>query len=455
MMVHNHFELRWIDGYGAASDAPSELAVRIEEVASNISRSLDHAHLAVRSVRLPDGDEACVGLLQLDVAVSSEQRPVAFLHAVVLPPGHRLDDDRWRALVERRYGPDPEERIREIYEELAVTTKDKGRKRLRELEIRPEDVREVIGSRASSTKFALAKKGARAGSESGARALPNSPFRPPTSPPFRPSTIPPLPMPGAAPAGPQRRPSQSAFGPSAFGPSAGDDDESADTTSGAPIIATPGGGSGSTAELAAQAAPSGSQPAVASSRTPYRGMPLVGFAVSAVAIVAAVWLAIYAREVGRERDRLAEELARPRIPVEDVAVVELRSQVEKYQRDLATAQRHIEELRTSMSNRPDQDCNKSLDEARAKLGAQAAQISTLEANLLNVRNQLATLMAKPKDDDAADVRAHLEAERDQLKRDNAQLTHEIAKHDQIVKLLCESLRGSYSSKLLQICKGVM
>jgi hypothetical protein len=453
MMVHNHFELRWIDGYGAASDAPSELAVRIEEVASNISRALDHVHLAVRSVRLPDGNEVCVGLLQLDVAVPSEQRPVAFLHAAVLPPGHRLDDDRWRALVERRYGPYPEDRIREIYEELAVTTKDKGRKRLRELEIRPEDVREVIGSRASSTKIALAKKGARAGSESGARVLPNAPGRPPTNPPIRPSTIPPLPMPGAAPAGPQRRPSQSSFGPSERDD---DESESAETTSGAPIIATPGGGSGSTAELAVQASPSGSQLAIPSSRTHYRGMPLVGFAVSAVAIVAAVWLAIYARELGRERDRLAEELARPRIPVEDAGIAELRGKLEKCQRDFEATNKQLQELRATPTNDVNiQSCNTSLAEARQKLGTTASQISSLEANLANAQTQLAlaTKTRAEAESRSTEERARLEVERDRLKHDNAQLAGENAKQDQLVKQLCDGLRGSYSSKLLQICKG--
>ena len=64
-------------------------------------------------------------MLQLDVVVPSEQRPVAFLHAAVLPPGHRLDPEGVSALVARRYGPFPEDRIREIYGELAVTTKDR------------------------------------------------------------------------------------------------------------------------------------------------------------------------------------------------------------------------------------------------------------------------------------------------------------------------------------------
>jgi hypothetical protein len=144
MMVSNHFDVRWVDGYSAVSDVPSSLAAMIEKLAADLPSSHDRIELAVREVRRPDGTTAWVGLLRFVVAVSSAPRPLGFLHAAVLPTSYRVDLDGWRTLVARRYGAHPEERIRTLYEELAESTKDIGRDRLHALAIRPEDVRELL-----------------------------------------------------------------------------------------------------------------------------------------------------------------------------------------------------------------------------------------------------------------------------------------------------------------------
>jgi hypothetical protein len=144
MIVSNHFDVRWVDGYSAVSDVPSSLASVIEKLAAELPSSDDRIELAVREVRRSDGSITWIGLLRFVVAVSSTPRPLGYLHAVVLPGGYCVDLEGWRALVARRYGPLPEERIRTLYEELAESTKDSGRERLHALAIRPEDVRELI-----------------------------------------------------------------------------------------------------------------------------------------------------------------------------------------------------------------------------------------------------------------------------------------------------------------------
>jgi hypothetical protein len=144
MMVTNHFDVRWVDGYSAVSDVPSSLAAVIEKLAADLPSSGDRIELGVRDVRRSDGTTTWVGLLRFVVAVSSAPRPLGFLHAAVMPTGYRIDVDGWRAVVERRYGAHPEDRIRTLYEELAESTKDIGRDRLHALAIRPEDVREQL-----------------------------------------------------------------------------------------------------------------------------------------------------------------------------------------------------------------------------------------------------------------------------------------------------------------------
>ena len=144
MMVANHFDVRWVDGYSAVSDVPSSLAAVIEKLAAELPSSHDRIELAVRDVRRSDGTTSWVGLLRFVVVVSSAPRPLGFLHAAVLPPGHCIDVEAWRTVISRRYGAHPEERIRTLYEELAESTKDIGRDRLHALAIRPEDVRDLL-----------------------------------------------------------------------------------------------------------------------------------------------------------------------------------------------------------------------------------------------------------------------------------------------------------------------
>ena len=144
MMVSNHFDVRWVDGYSAVSDVPSSLALVIEKLAAELPSSHDRIELAVRDVRRSDGSTTWVGLLRFVVVVSSVPRPLGYLHAAVLPAGYRVDPDGWRAIVARRYGEHPEERIRELYEELAESTKEVGRDRLHALSIRIDDVLEHL-----------------------------------------------------------------------------------------------------------------------------------------------------------------------------------------------------------------------------------------------------------------------------------------------------------------------
>jgi hypothetical protein len=107
MMVTNHFDVRWVDGYSAVSDVPSSLAAVFEKLAADLPSSSDRIELGVRDVRRSDGSTTWVGLLRFVVVVSSTPRPLGFLHAAVMPSGHCIDLDGWRAVVERRYGPHP------------------------------------------------------------------------------------------------------------------------------------------------------------------------------------------------------------------------------------------------------------------------------------------------------------------------------------------------------------
>lgn len=142
--VHNHFELRWRDGYGPVSEAPAELARLIEELAASVASSTDHATFAVRQAE-HDGGVITIGLLRLDASVSAGPRILRYLHAAALPPGYALTLRGWRALITRRYGADAEGRIRSLYEDLSTATRAAGRDSLRPLELTLADVVEVLG----------------------------------------------------------------------------------------------------------------------------------------------------------------------------------------------------------------------------------------------------------------------------------------------------------------------
>ena len=62
MTIHNHFELRWRDGYGAVSTAHGALALAIEGLAASVPSSTEAVTYAVREV-CPEG--------------AADERPVA------------------------------------------------------------------------------------------------------------------------------------------------------------------------------------------------------------------------------------------------------------------------------------------------------------------------------------------------------------------------------------------
>jgi hypothetical protein len=140
----NHFELRWRDGYGQVSDAPAALTLAIAEVAAAVTRSPAGASYVVREIRYDDQPIA-VGVLRLDVAVASGPRALRYLHALALPVGFALTVPAWRALIARRYGAEPERRIRALYEDLATSTRAAGRDALRALAITLDDIALELG----------------------------------------------------------------------------------------------------------------------------------------------------------------------------------------------------------------------------------------------------------------------------------------------------------------------
>lgn len=507
MTVTNHFELRWVDGYGAASDAPSELAVLIEELADKLPRSLDRIELAVRDVRLPDGSEARIGVLQLDVVVPSEQRPVAFLHAAVLPPGHRLDAEGWSALVARRYGPYPEDRIREIYGELAVTTKDQGKDRLRALEIRPEDLREILGSRSSSTKMKLKKGGApreaaepAARPSSGSRPMPMAstpaPGSLPPASPAPPAGAPLIASPGGMPrtvlAGLSHRPLDDL--------ARGTSEDTALAASSTSMSARPAMVSAATAapqgtlpDLLAQVqqgpaeddcdapttpssarvygARSGASAAMAGGHPDERGLDapaktlgrspgmwgVAAIGVPALLIAAAIGFGLHALRLADERDQLAAELARPR--PEDPALPRAIAELERIRKERDAAHQAIADLRAgSGTDASLQVCNTSLVEVKSKLGIAEGRASTLDASLTNSLREL-NVTAKTKQEAEARATA-VQQERDRLaseaadlKRTNLQITNDLSIKTGLIKALCNELQSTRGSKLLQICRG--
>lgn len=430
-MVANHFDVRWVDGYSAVSDVPSSLAARIEKMAAELPSSGDRIELAVRDVRRSDGSVVGIGLLRFVVAVSSTPRPLGYLHAVVVPGGYGLDLDSWRALVARRYGEHPEERIRALYEELAESTRDSGRDRLHALAIRPEDVRDCVEVLDESERTPM-------GSKPTSRPPPNRPARAGTAP-------------GGAkirPSQPILRPSQQAMPMSVSTPVrvVSLDEASSPTVPmdalrvddvelGNDVTQPMDAPSGTAAPL------SGEHPQqVRAEPRPRRAWWMAGTSLGLVALLLAAvgWLGHRHRLLAEERDELEKELLQ-RTPDEDSWRQERKGLLEELERARSQTDRVCTER--------NQRCREDLVQANAKARADA---DTAEKAHDELRNKLrdadtrAVVLAKTKDELEAQLRtAGGDKQRaSQLELENKQLRGQLTQAQELVQALCKGLQSS-------------
>jgi chromosome segregation ATPase len=187
---------------------------------------------------------------------------------------------------------------------------------------------------------------------------------------------------------------------------------------------------------------------------------MLGFAAagaSALVVVAAVGVAIYAWKLAAERDRLEEQLTRPR--AEDPALQAARDELHGKQRELELARKRIDELLAgARSDAELQSCRDTLAEARTKLGVAENRASDLSSSVVNYQNQLSTATRFKVDVEARytselQIRRSVETERDDLRRTNTKLGDEISRREKHQKLLCDELRSN-RVKLPAICKGM-
>ena len=456
MMVANHFDVRWVDGYSAVSDVPSSLAAVIEKLAAELPSSGDRIELAVRDVRRSDGTTTWVGLLRFVVAVSSAPRPLGYLHAAVMPPGHRIDLDGWRLVIERRYGAHPEDRIRTLYEELAEATKDLGRDRLHALAVRPEDVRDQLVPFEESERPPV---------------LPRTYTRPGSRPPKglkSPSSSPP----GAAP--PRRPSSQSMLPLSMAVVELPEPSESVTTTE----------------EMARQdlandvtqpmTAPSGAAAPVSGEHPQHRlkeqrggrAWWAIGAAGGVLVLLLGVlgWLAHRHVVLARERDRLADEMRR-RSPDRE-AWDRLNEKLAQVQTELEARRAADKQCELQILERT-QECKQSLSDARmtsrtaADLADQyreAVRINTAKLQELEGKHaDLNSKHAKLKNDLTALTASKDEADR--LYREEQKRTVEREaelkrlrtsqdKRDEQLRLLCRRIQSAPGGeKLSKECQG--
>lgn len=446
MMVANHFDVRWVDGYSAVSDVPSSLAAVIEKLAAELPSSHDRIELAVRDVRRSDGTTSWVGLLRFVVVVSSAPRPLGFLHAAVLPSGHCIDLEAWRAVISRRYGAHPEERIRTLYEELAESTKDIGRDRLHALAIRPEDVRDLLVPCAEDER---------------PPSLPRTYTRPGSRPPKGLAKAPPTPAPAAAP---PKRPSSSMLPLSVRvvdlpepRPEARDteelpgqgDEEALPNDVTQPMEAP----SGTAAPL------SGEHPQHRAVARPSRAPWLAGGAIGALALLLAAlgWLAHRHVVLIEDHDRLTKESLR-RFPDPGAC--------ERDRLELDRVKRELEELRAV--NRPcdskieaaTRELKESLNDARSLARIHSDRVSSLEEVVRLKTTELQQVnsnLSKLKSDLTAASTSKDRAE--QLQREEQaqakQLRASLSQQHELLRELCRRLQSAPAgSKPLKECQGI-
>jgi hypothetical protein len=403
MTVLNHFDVRWVDGYSAVTDAPSALAVAIEQLAAELPSSQDCVELAVRELELPESAPVWVGVLRFVVEVSSSPRPVGYVHAVVMPPGYRLAPEGWRALVAQRYGSAPEDRIRQVYEQLAESRRDRGRELLRELEIRPDDVVDVLGPPDELESMASTKRRAR-----GRLARPGATATEPAAP---------------APAAPPEA------------PRAG------------------GGGSTTTAELAAMAVRGRSEPLGSDAERAPHARPAAGaraerttrYLVIALVLVLAALIA--AALIARSALRGPRGDEAPRIAPEARENIALRAEVQRLERELA-AQRTAA-ARCAGSGTDLAQCSANLTLARTSLDASLAERDAARARAAFLESSLASA-GRARAAATAELTA-VAAERDVERRRAQQSEAELSKRSAALRAACALLRASARTKVPEEC----
>jgi hypothetical protein len=451
MTVSNHFDVRWVDGYSAVSDVPSSLAAAIEKLAADLPSSHDRIELAVRDVRRPDGTLVAVGLLRFVVNVSSTPRPLGFLHAAVVPAGYRADLDGWRALVDRRYGACPEERIRSLYEELAESTKETGRDRLLALAIRIEDVRELL----EPLKDGEAPTG-------GPRLYVRPPSRPPKGSYPRAASSAGAGISSTPAPSPKLRPSQPLLPLSPLSmqvvnlpepPESRELDALRDEHELANDITQPMTSPGTAAPL------SGAHPQHRlREERGQRAWWMAGTVLGALALLlgAVGWLMHRHNVVVGERDRLADQVKR--LPDRETWERE-RSRLES---ELEVARSHTPEACKKQVTLATESCETSLkkarNDARSTIDESEKLADKLRNELTELNNRL-TIIMKARDEaeqryrSATDAQRQTASAREQLEAENQKLSSELQERYELLKVLCKGLQSA-RSKHPKECQGI-
>jgi hypothetical protein len=351
--------------------------------------------------------------------VSSAPRPLGFLHATVLPGGYGLDMIGWRALVARRYGGHPEERIRALYEELAESTRDSGRDRLHALAIRPEDVRELLEPLDETERTPIPK------------------VRPPT---IRPPSKPPtnrIPMPiSAGPKARPSRPSQPALSmsvrvvnlPEPEPPPPHIDDLPEEQELATDITQPMDAPSGTAAPLSGEH-PKQVRPAAKAQRTWWVAIAALGVLVLLLGAVG--WLAHRHRLLVDKLDQMAEEL-RKRNPDQEAWDRERK----RLEDELVQARANTDQMCRQQVLVEVDKCNKSREQGRQQLDESERTVDDLRGKL--------TTLAKTREEAEARARAaaeDLKSQRAAAELQNNQLRASFNQRDELLKALCKSLQS--------------